>query len=372
MNARWQLFAHKDPYDLTKTSSAFMRATYENIDFHQKNCEPYKVILETKKFNLESLVNENDLHKIPVLPTLFFKRNHIFSMDEADLKVRANSSGTKGVHSVVGFDGDSLKHGVIMMFRFFAHHKVISPVPTNYIILSYEPSTHSEVGAIKTAYGATKFAPALKRVYALKDTGTDYVLNQTGIERAIFRFSKMPFPVRFVGFPAYLYLLTKTLSDQGIKLQMPKGSKVLLGGGWKQFSSEAIDPEGLFKMVESTLGIKRENCLEFYSAVEHPIPYFKCNRGHFHVPIYSRVIIRDVETLEPLPYGQLGLLSFVTPLVMSMPLTSVVTDDLAIGHDGGCECGIRSPYFKLFGRAGVSQIKTCTADAAELMGGKTS
>ena len=90
------------------------------------------------------------------------------------------------------------------------------------------------------------------------------------------------------------------------------------------------------------------------------------------MPIYSRVIIRDVGTLEPVPYGQMGLLSFVTPLVLSMPLSSVVTDDLAISYEGGCTCGIKSPYFKLLGRAGVSQIKTCTADAAELMGGKTS
>ena len=76
MNARWQLFAHKDPYDLTKTSSAFMSATIENVKFHQTHCGPYKVILNSKKFNLESLVNESDLHRIPVLPTLYFKRNH--------------------------------------------------------------------------------------------------------------------------------------------------------------------------------------------------------------------------------------------------------------------------------------------------------
>ena len=372
MNARWKLFTHKDPYALMETSSFFMTAMRENVAFHQKNCLTYQAILKAKGFNLDGVQNESDLHKIPVIPTLFFKRNHLFSMDESLLKVRANSSGTKGVHSVVGFDRNSLRHGIIMMFRFFAHHKVISVLPTNYIVLGYEPSHHSDVGAIKTAFGATKFAPAITRVYALKDTGTEYQLNQSGIESAIFKFSKMPFPVRLVGFPGYLYLLVKTLSDHGIKLQMPRGSKILLGGGWKQFSSDAIDPELLFQMVESTLGIKRENCFEFYSAVEHPIPYFKCDKGHFHVPIYSRVIIRDVETLEPVPPGNIGLLSFVTPLVMSMPLTSVVTDDLAISREGGCPCGIHSPYFKLLGRAGVSQIKTCTADAAELLGGKSS
>ena len=68
--------------------------------------------------------------------------------------------------------------------------------------------------------------------------------------------------------------------------------------------------------------------------------------------------------------GTLGLLSFITPLVSSMPLTSVCTDDLAVLHDGsGCGCGVSTPYFELKGRAGVSQIKTCTTDALDLARG---
>ncbi len=65
-------------------------------------------------------------------------------------------------------------------------------------------------------------------------------------------------------------------------------------------------------------------------------------------------------------------MSFVSPLVLSMPIASVVTDDLAILHDGErCGCGTMTPYFDLHGRAGVSQIRTCTTDAASLLGGKT-
>jgi hypothetical protein len=55
-----------------------------------------------------------------------------------------------------------------------------------------------------------------------------------------------------------------------------------------------------------------------------------------------------------------------------MPLVSVVTDDLAVLHDGtACGCGISAPFFTLLGRAGVEQIKTCAADAAEMLGGAT-
>ena len=49
-----------------------------------------------------------------------------------------------------------------------------------------------------------------------------------------------------------------------------------------------------------------------------------------------------------------------------MPLSSVLTDDLAVLHPAkSCGCGIATDYFELKGRAGVSQIKTCAAHAID-------
>jgi phenylacetate-coenzyme A ligase PaaK-like adenylate-forming protein len=223
---------------------------------------------------------------------------------------------------------------------------------------------------VQTAYGTTKFAPALHREYALKLSGNDYALNIEGIQKALLRYGKTGFPVRFVGFPGYMYFLVRALREKGIRLRLNGLSKVLLGGGWKQFSAEKIDKKELYTLIDETLGIQEDNCREFFSAVEHPVAYCDCANHHFHVPVYSRVIIRDVDTLEPVRNGETGLLSFVTPLVRSMPLLSVVTDDLAVMHDGAeCGCGILSPYFEIVSRAGVREIKTCAQGAAELLGG---
>ena len=150
--------------------------------------------------------------------------------------------------------------------------------------------------AVKTAYGATRFAPALHRAYALKDTGKEYELNIEGIRQALIRYSKQGFPVRFVGFPGYMHFLVKALKENGIRLRLNGHSKVLLGGGWKQFASEGIDKKQLYALVEETLGIKEDRCREFFSAVEHPIAYCDCSHHHFHVPVYSRVVIRDPAT----------------------------------------------------------------------------
>lgn len=370
MDLRRKLVLQKNPYDLERTGDLFLAAVRENLAFHQAHCPEYAQILEAAGFSAHTLSSEESLHKIPPIPTLYYKRNRLSSLSEERLVIKAASSGTKGTQSQVGFDRNSLFLGILMMLRFFSHHKLLSLLPTNYIVLGYEPSRHTQMGAVKTAYGTTKFAPALHREYALRATETGYELNLEGVKKALLRYEKIGLPVRLVGFPSYLFFLIQALREEGITLKLSHRSKILLGGGWKQFSDEEIDREQLLGLVQETLGIERQNVFEFFSAVEHPLPYVKCKDGHFHVTVYSRVIIRDVDSLEPVPMGMPGLLSFVSPLVGSMPLTSVVTDDLAVLHEGmDCGCGIASPYFELQGRAGVSQIKTCTAEALETLRG---
>lgn len=367
-----QLFTRKNPYTERDDDSLFLKCVRDNIENQRTSNTAYDAILNMTNFSEASLESEADLHKIPVLTSLFLKRNNITSFSTTKIKVRATSSGTKGLQSQVAFDKESMHTGLIMAFRFFKHHNLVSIVPTNYIVLGYEPSNHSTAGAIKTAYGVTKFAPALSRTYVMKDNGHDYTLNIEGIEKALKKYAVMPFPIRFVGFPSYLFHLVNRLKAQNIKLKLHRGSKVILGGGWKQFTDVAIDPEILYQMVNETLGIPRDHCHEFFSAVEHPLPYLKCMYGHFHIPSYSRVIIRNVQTFEPVVPGEPGILNFISPLVNSMPLVSVATDDIAIYydfHETPCACGLNAHYFKWIARAGVSQIKTCAVEAAETMEG---
>ena len=96
----------------------------------------------------------------------------------------------------------------------------------------------------------------------------------------------------------------------------------MLGGGWKQFYTQQVDKPVLYDLVNRVLGIPEEQIIEVFSAVEHPILYADCVRHHFHIPVYSRAIIRDPETLEPLPPGQPGLVEFITPLLTATPMTS--------------------------------------------------
>lgn len=239
---------------------------------------------------------------------------------------------------------------------------------------------------MQTAFGATFTAPAVSRTYAMKRVqgdgesgdlplqpdGERYRWNPEEVERELLRYragAASPIPLRIVGFPSYIYFLAKELERRGVRLSPPAASCILMSGGWKTFWREEIGREEFLRLAEDVLGIGRQRIFEFYSSVEHNILYRRCREGHFHVPVYSRVIVRRPDTLEPAADGEAGLLSFVTPMMTGMPLLSIMTDDLAVmgrpAPGDACPCGCSTPWFDLLGRAGARQIVTCAAGAAE-------
>lgn len=369
-DARSALFSHRRAYDLAGTEALFIRAVRDNAAHHRDHCPFYRDLLTRRSFDLDSVKTVADCVRLPVIPASFFKYHVALSMAPADSHIYATSSGTQGQKTQMYFDRSTLRMGVKMVTRVLHYHGFISPWPVHYIMLGYEPSEGNPMGSAQTAMGITRFAPALRRTFVLRHTPSGYEADAFGALRALQRCQRLGLPVRLVGFPSYLHMLLTRLRDMDLRLRLPRRSLVLLGGGWKQYDDRIIPKEELYAMAEEYLGIPERRCRDFYSAVEHSVAYAECVHHHMHVPIYSRVIIRDVRNLEPVGYDTPGILSFVTPLVTSAPLTSVMMGDLAVLRDGReCGCGITSPYFEVLGRAGVSPLRSCAIAASEWMEG---
>lgn len=370
MDYRRRLFTYPEPYDHSSTDSIFLEAIRSNAAHHIKHCPEYAAICREENFAPASLRTMEDLQHLPVLPTLFLKTHPLSSLEGRKAGVQVSSSGTGGVQTRIPYDSRSLYWGLRMVLRLTAYHKLRSLRPVNYLVMGYKPSRDNPVAASKTAFGATLFAPALHRTYALRRVDTGIQVNMNEMKKALLHYARSPFPVRFMGFPAYTWFFLQELKKDGICLRLHSHSRIMLGGGWKQFYREQVDKEAFYALVEEILGLPDSRCSEFFGAVEHPVLYCDCPRHHFHLPIYSRVLIRDVKTLTPVPNGTPGLVDLLTPMVESAPLTSVMTDDLGILHDGReCGCGISSPWLEIIGRVGMPDIKTCAAGAATLLQG---
>lgn len=369
MSQRTRLFRLPDPYDLPVSNGRFLRAVRENCAFHYARCPEYRQVLDSFSFRPGDLQEWADLERLPFLPTVTFKHHRLFSLPRRQMAAVSTSSGTSGQFSEIGFDFPSLYCSWNMLWKIGRPRGFFSPKPTHYVVLGYKPRRGNRTSVARTAFGATLLAPALSRTYALKYESGGYIPDLDGVADALIRHGKSRFPTRLVGFPSYTYFLLRQLERRGIQLSLPPGSKILLGGGWKQFYAQQVEKPVLYDLARRVLGIPEEHIIEVFSAVEHPILYADCVRHHFHVPIYSRVIIRDPDSLVPLPPGQPGLVEFITPLLTATPILAVMTDDLGILHPAGsCSCGNPAPWLEILGRVGLKDIKTCAAGAAELLG----
>ena len=246
MDYRKKLFSNFKLYDMDSWDKIFLETVIANLDYHIENNETYRNYLQSEGFSTSDLANIDDLYKIPVIPTLYFKSNTMYSMEREDLKWILNSSGTSGNSSEVGFDSKSIYYGLRAAYNAFKSKKLFSPIPTNYLILGYEPHGSNTMGAVKSAYNTTKLAPAISRTYALIYKDGKYEINIDGIIKSMEKYASQPFPVRLVGFPGYIYMLVKELKSNGVKLKLNNRSKVIMGGGWKQFSNIQIDKDDFY------------------------------------------------------------------------------------------------------------------------------
>ena len=362
-----KLFSYRKIYDLNGSESFFLNAMKEVILFDKRLCSFYSRLLERRSFHVDQLKTIDDCANIPLIPAIFFKTHEVLSVPKENIKVHATSSGTEGQKSQIFLDKKTISLATKMAIRMMMHHRFISIIPTQYLILGYEPKPGNEMGNVKLATAMRRFAPCIHKTYTLRALGDRYEIDYFGIIKSLKRYSRTKLPVRIMGFPAFLYMIIKTMKESNIKpLKLNKKSIVLTGGGWKNYDDLMIDKGIFYQMIEDYLGIPKENCRDFYSAVEHSVAYPECRHHRMHVPIWSRVIIRDVDTLEPLGFNQPGFLSFISPLVSSQPLHSILMGDLGILRDGSkCGCGITTPYFEVLGRAGLHEGKTCAISALD-------
>ena len=363
-----------DPYDhFQESDELFIKAMKEITLWHMEKSPFYNKLADSQDFNIENVKTIEDCTKIPHLWAHFFKGNEVLSIPPSDVFLHLTSSGTTGQKSQVFFDEWTIRSAQRMVDWIFEKYDWITPKQKcNYILFSYQTEESSKLGTSYTDNFLCKFAPVNEVFTSLKLTGSGgHEFDCFGTIEAFKRFADQGLPVRLFGFPAFFYFALERMKKLGLPpLKFHKDSLVFLGGGWKGNADKQIEKNALYTLAEEMLGIPNERLRDGFGSVEHCIPYVECAHHEFHVPVWSRVFIRDVETLEQLPLNNKGFLHFISPYITSMPGHSVIMGDLASLH-ANCKCGIKTPYFKIHGRAGTSKNKSCALAASELLKGKS-
>lgn len=356
------------PYE--KDDELFVAAMREIVLWHTERSHFYGRLVEGRGFSADSLESVASCSDIPFIHANFFKRHELLSIPKSEVALHLTSSGTSGQRSQIFFDTWSIESARAMVGRVFSHYGWHTPDrPANYLIFNYEISADSKIGTAHTNVFLTRFAPVHRSHFALRPIGGgNFEFDFFGCVRALQEYAEEGLPVRILGFPAFLHTTLERMAAMGIKpLHLTEDSLIFLGGGWKKDAARMISREDLAQAVEDRLGIPHQRVRDGYGAVEHAVPYIECEHRHFHVPAWSRLFVRDVATLAPLPAGETGFLNFVSPYITSVPAHSVLMGDLGEWGEH-CPCGLASPYFLLRGRAGTSRNRSCAIAAAELLG----
>ena len=168
MFSRQKLFWLSRAYDLPGSDARFLRAVRDNCAYHIRHCPEYRVICRAEGFSPDQVKTMDDLARLPVLPTLFFKRHHVSSMPAWRTPMKVTSSGTSGSFSRVSFDWGCIFAEIPMVLRLGFFHKLVSLKPARYVILGYKPGKQDKMGVARTMFGLTHFAPPVGRFYALR------------------------------------------------------------------------------------------------------------------------------------------------------------------------------------------------------------
>jgi phenylacetate-coenzyme A ligase PaaK-like adenylate-forming protein len=151
----------------------------------------------------------------------------------------------------------------------------------------------------------------------------------------------------------------KAIQEANIDIFFPQGI-LLHSGGWKKLEAQKVSNQ-VFKKTCSKL-LRVEKVHNFYGMAEQVGSIFvECEHGHLHAPVYADVIVRDLQTLKPIPHGQLGLIQVLSIVPTSYPGHSLLTEDVGriMGEDD-CPCGRKGKYFEVIGRLPKSEVRGCS------------
>ena len=204
--------------------------------------------------------------------------------------------------------------------------------------------------------------PKSQRYLCSKDENGEW-FDKTNTQ-ALIAFSHSPYSTRIFGMPSFIYEFAQYMHSKGVKLALPPDSLLLTGGGWKASEDKKVTKEDFRALCSETLGLSETRMRDGYGMAEHCAPYNECRNHRFHIPVYTRVLVRDPLTLNALPPGQTGILELITPF-NARPNLALLTTDLGVVDANPVLVGSINVYNCR--KTGLSKHKGCALHADEIV-----
>lgn len=344
----------RQPYDLPRKQKQEMLKTelLRMTSYHAANCPEYQSILAAlgTTLNTQSVVEE-----IPFLPVRLFKHHQLKSVSDEQIQKILTSSGTTGQQvSRIYLDKETA----------ILQSKTLTNIVKSYIGTKRLPMILVDsAGVIKNKQS---FSARGAGLLGLMIFGRDhfYLLDEDmqirwdALEQFLSEHAGEPILLFGFTFMVWQFLYQESV-NRGVKLDLDNGI-LIHSGGWKKLLDMAVSNDIFKERLRAQLGIQR--IYNFYGMVEQVGSIFmECEQGHLHAPNFAEVIVRDMATLQPISFGQKGIIQVLSILPRSYPGHSLLTEDLGVilGEDD-CPCGRCGKYFRIDGRIPAAELRGCS------------
>jgi len=302
----------------------------ESLAHHLERCPTYARFTQQLGFDLDSLHKPEDLDHVPQFPTNAFKRAPVLSIPIEETAKRCTSSGTQGRISAVHRDRltierllGSTRRGLELLGDWYEDEvRVLNLGPDQ-----------AEAGDLWLAYVMSLIGVDYRTSNSIVGGAFDPRRSLAELEEIA---EAVSLPV-LAGPPTLVLAVARAALDRGI-VSMPQLA-IVTAGGWKQEDAQRLDRNEFTEIVTRAFGLDDDRRLrDVFNQVELNTVLVECDHHQKHVPPWLHVTVRSLTTLEPLPYGEQGLLSYLDPSASSYPCF-IVADDVGTVRKGPCDCG---------------------------------
>lgn len=319
--------------------------------------------------------------EIPAVPVQAFRDVRLVSDDAGPPARVFRTSGTTGSrpgeHYMTATALALYEASLTASFRAFVLPETAEGARSALLPLALLPppgeAPHSSLVSMVETVGEELFAEPVR--WLLREG----VLDAAAFERAAAEAKRARHGVCVLTTDLALDRLLTALEAKGARLGLPSGSRVMHTGGSKGLRVE-LDPNALVARVEACLGVPpaacvneygmTELCSQFYddaliSGAAPPLP--RPLRG----PAWTRTLVVDPHTLDPLPAGRPGLLR-IWDLANRGSVMCIQTEDRAEIDVPTNEfetpsratlAALGTAPFRLLGRARGSEPRGCSLEA---------
>lgn len=336
--------------------------------FQYANNIPYQQYCDAKGVDPLRVEKWKD---IPAFPADVFKREFVTSFAKEDAVMAQITSGTtanergKIFRDEMGRELVLLANRVMTGSYLFPEHEKDVPRP-RVLILAPSPEMAPSMGMAVGMDETRKHFGSADSRFLMARSGIDIKGMITALDSAELSGA----PVALIGSTSAFVYFFQACKKRSISFTLPSGSRIGDGGGYYGSFGD-MTRQQYYRYAESILGIPETHCVNVLGMAESATNFFENSlRNDYKAnkqtddpamvpPPWVRTDVVDVETLESLPPGKVGLLRHFD--LANLPtVLGVQSDNLGITNKDGS--------FRILGRAKLEKGKISKEPARRTVG----